>query len=128
MRAIILLMVMIFGFATVVPAYKDESVTLRTGQQKKAGRGEIRIKFVSVVEDSRCPPESACVWAGNAKIRVILSDRHGTKTVTMNTNMGNHGEQYGGWAINLVDLTPKQVGGMKRSSYRATFAISRLTR
>jgi hypothetical protein len=119
---------MIFGLATIVPAYKDETVTLRTGQQKRAGRGEIRIKFVSVVEDSRCPEKSACVWAGNAKIRAVVSDRHGTKTVTMNTNTGNHGDQYGGWAINLVELSPKLDGRIKQSSYRATFSISRLQR
>jgi len=112
----------------IVPAQKPGTVTLRPGQQKKAGGGTITIKFVSVVEDSRCPPQSACVWAGNAKIQVLIYDRHGKETVTMNTNTGNHGDQYGGWAINLVSLTPKQSGGIKQSGYRATFSISRLTR
>jgi len=70
----------------IVPAQKPGTVTLRPGQQKKAGGGTITIKFVSVVEDSRCPPQSACVWAGNAKIQVLIYDRHGKETVTMNTN------------------------------------------
>jgi hypothetical protein len=128
MKTIIITAMLILGMATLVPAQKGESITLRTGQQKKAGHNDIRIKFISVVEDSRCPEKSACVWAGNAKVRIVVTDRHGSQTLTMNTNTGNHGDQYAGWAINLVDLTPKPAGGIKQSSYRATFSISRLTR
>lgn len=128
MKTIFLTAMFILGLAALVPAQKADSITLKRGQQKKAGHNEITIKFVSVMEDSRCPEKAACVWAGNAKIEVLVSDRHGKKTLTMNTNMGNHGDQYGGWAINLISLTPKADGKMPQSAYRAVFSIERLTR
>jgi hypothetical protein len=128
MKIFILTATFILGLATFVPAQKTDSVTLKPGQQKKAGHNEITLKFVSVMEDSRCPEKAACVWAGNAKIQVLVADRHGKRTLTMNTNMGNKGDQYGGWAINLISLTPKADGKMPQSAYRAVFSVERLTR
>jgi hypothetical protein len=128
MKATLFTAILVFGMAMIVPAQKAETLTLKPGQQKRAGQGDIKVRFVSVVEDSRCPEKSACVWAGNAKVRVVVSDRHGSKTVTMNTTLGNHGDQYGGWAINLVSLSYKQDGKMRQSQYRAIFSVERLQR
>ena len=72
MKLKVLTILTVLSFATVAFARKPEIVTLRTGQQKKAGRGEITIKFLSVEEDSRCPDGAACVWAGNAKVKVKI--------------------------------------------------------
>lgn len=128
MKAMIITAMLIFGLAAIVPAQKGESVTVRYGQRKSAAHGNIKIKFVSVVEDSRCPEKSMCIRAGNAKIEVIISDRRGSKTVTMNTNEGNHGDQYGGWAVNLVSVSQKDAGVMKPSKYRAVFSVEKLQR
>lgn len=128
MKTMILTAILILGLAAIVPAQKGRNITLKPGQHKKAGNNDITIRFVSVLEDSRCPEKSACVWAGNAKVQIVVTDRHGKETLTMNTNTGNHGDQYGGWAINLVNLTPKDAGKMPQSKYRAEFSISRLTR
>ena len=128
MKAMILTATLMLGLAAVVPAQKEQTITLRPGQQRRVGHNDIKIKMVSVTEDSRCPEKAACVWAGNAKVNIIVTDRHGSKSLTMNTNMGNKGDQYGGWAINLVSLTPKEDGRMRQSRYRAVFSIERLTR
>ena len=121
---------LIVVLAAMASAQKPESITLRGGQQKRAAKSHLTIKFISVVEDSRPPEGSMAVWAGNAKIEVRISDRRGSKTVFINTNTGVHGDQYGGYAINLVDLTEKPRSGDKPalSSYRATFSIERLYR
>jgi hypothetical protein len=36
-------------------------------------RGGVSITFSEILEDSRCPSEVTCVWAGKAKVRVLLS-------------------------------------------------------
>ena len=128
MKAMIITAMLILGLAAVVPAQKGETMTLRVGQKRSAGKGDIKIKFVRVAEDSRCPEKSACVWAGNAKVEVVISNRRGSSTVTMNTDTGNHGDQYGGWAVNLVSLTHKQTGKMRQSEYRAVFSLEKLQR
>jgi hypothetical protein len=128
MKATILTAIFILVLATIVPAQKTYSVTLRPGQQKRTAQGEITVKFVSVTEDSRCPDKAMCVWVGNAKVAVVISNRRGSKRTEMNTATGPQGDQYGGWAIKLVSLSPKQDGTMRQSRYRALFSVERLYR
>lgn len=35
--------------------------------------GDIRVKVLELLEDSRCPPDVACVWAGRARLRVAVN-------------------------------------------------------
>jgi hypothetical protein len=35
--------------------------------------GDLRVKPLEVVEDSRCPPDVTCVWAGRIRVRVAVS-------------------------------------------------------
>ena len=119
------------GLSVAAFAFGPDTVVLRSGQKKSAAGGEVIIKFVSVTEDSRCPVDTDCIWAGNAKVHVKITDRHGgSKTMVMNTMMGPKGDQYNGWAINLTDLTPAPKSGttIKQSGYKATFTVTRLAR
>lgn len=34
------------------------------------------IKFINVIEDSRCPKDATCIWAGRAKILVEISSEN----------------------------------------------------
>lgn len=131
MKRMFLTLITIIGLSAAVLAYKPETVTVKSGQKKSAVGGEFTIKFVSVTDDSRCPTDVNCVWAGNAKVHVIITDRRGgSKTMVMNTTMGPHGDQYNGWAIYLTELTPapKSSVAIKQKAYKATFSITRLTR
>ena len=48
-----------------------EPVVLGLGDAVEIGGHEIR--FVDVVEDSRCPEDVTCVWEGRAKVRLAAS-------------------------------------------------------
>lgn len=131
MRIVILTLIAILAMTTITSAAKPEKFTLRPGQQKRAAKGELRVKFISVVEDSRCPVGVDCVWAGNAQIKVIATDERGqSKEMIINTTMGPQGDQFAGYAINLVSLTPQPTskGKAPDSRYRATFTVARLYR
>ena len=130
MKILILALAAIFGMTIITPAQKPTNITLRHNQQKSAGSTGLTIKFVSVVEDSRCPEGVQCVWAGNAKIQVKVTNARGSEILTMNTGAGPKGDQYGGYAINLINLEPgkPQHGKLPASRYTATFSITRLTR
>ena len=126
-----LTIITIIGLSAVVLAYKPETLTLKQGQKKSVPNGEFSIKFISVTEDSRCPVDANCVWAGNAKVNIKITDKNGvSKTMVMNTTMGPKGDQYRGWAIYLTELTPapKSSVAIKQKAYKATFSIQRLTR
>jgi len=128
MKRVFLAVFTIAFLSATALASKQEVISLKPGQQKRAGKSEITIKFLSVEEDSRCPPNAMCVWQGNARIKVRIGFRGGeSKIVVMNSDMGPKGDQMGGWAIYLTSLTPLGKN-IPHSKYRATFTISRMTR
>jgi len=131
MKRMLLTLIAIAMLSAVVLAGDPETISLKVGQQKRAGKGEVVVKFLSVEEDSRCPVGVQCVWADNAKIKVMIGFAGGdSKVVEMNTGLGPKGDQLSGWAINLTSLMPLPAknGKTRAPRYTATFTISRLSR
>lgn len=133
MRTIFLTLILALVFGSVLPAQAQtaEQLSLRVNKQKKLSRSRLTIKFVSLVEDSRCAEGTQCVWAGNAKIKVLVTTSRGeSKTFEMNTNMGARGDSLGGYAIMLDSLTPTPKNNVRidRNGYTATFSVKKLSR
>jgi hypothetical protein len=114
--------------------------TARVGREFKikAGRvvtldgGRLRVRFVRVAEDSRCPLDVDCVWAGNAEVLFEVGGRGwgGKKTLTLNTNASPErpGEgRYGRYTLKLVSLSPQPRSGRKiaAAQYTATLLVSK---
>lgn len=131
MKKLFLSLILTLIFGGIVQTQAQTSVTVGVGKQKTATTDKIKIKFLSLVEDSRCPTDANCVWAGNAKIKVLITNRRGkSETFEINTNTGAKGAVFGGWAINLVSLSPAPKTNIRinRNGYTATFEIKRMTR
>jgi len=112
-------------------AFAQDQVQLRIGQQKTVANGRVKIKFISVTEDSRCPADVNCVWAGNARVKVRVIVRGGeTKTFELNTNTRDKAGQADAYRVQLESLTPakKSNRNIRQRDYRATISITRLTR
>ena len=126
-----LILTLVFGGALAAQAQTGQKVSVRVNKQAKASRSKLTIKFVSLVEDSRCAEGTQCVWAGNAKIKVKVTTARGeSKTFEMNTNLGAKGDSIGGYNIMLESLTPHPNANIRidRNGYTATFSITKLTR
>lgn len=126
-----LILTLAFGALVQTNAQTAQKINVLVGKQKKASRSKIAVKFVSLIEDSRCPDDVNCIQAGNARIKVTVS-KPGSAPVTFeaNTNLGAKGDTYEGYAIYLIDLTPIPSANVRinRNAYAATFSISRLSR
>ncbi|MFZ1700777.1 MAG: hypothetical protein WBO10_03695 [Pyrinomonadaceae bacterium] len=86
---------------------------IKVGQQTKADQGRLTIKFVEIVEDSRCPPDAQCIWAGNAKIRLAISKGKSAPTfIELNTNLDPKSKSLSGYEIELVGLTQRNPASM----------------
>jgi hypothetical protein len=83
---------------------------LRAGQQVTLKGQSLRIRFAEVKEDSRCPADVTCVWAGNAAVLLEVSIRgRGSKSLTLNTNSRSSlvdENPYRGYKVKLVELNP----------------------
>ena len=132
MKTIFLALIAAFIFGSVTTqAQTNQTLKVRVNEQKSLARNNLTIKFVSLVEDSRCAEGTRCVWAGNAKIQVRITDARGrSESFEMNTNMGAKGASFGGYTINLTSVEPHPRANVRinRNAYTATFKINRLTR
>jgi hypothetical protein len=133
MKNLILALILTLALGSVfqTEAKTEKQIKVQVNSQKTVPGTKMTIKFVSLVEDSRCPEGVNCIQAGNAKIKVTVKVRGGeSKTFELNTNLGPKGESFEGYAINLVTVTPAPKDNIRinRNGYTATFTVSRLTR
>jgi hypothetical protein len=103
-------------------------VEVRAGREVTIGAGGLKLRFVAVREDSRCPEGVQCVWAGNARVAVRLSRARGkVATVELNTMTEPREVTYANYVVKLETLAPRPVadGQPKPRDYVATFVVSK---
>jgi hypothetical protein len=102
--------------ATVPPA--EPGPTAGIGQV--AYTNGLRVRPVAVVEDSRCPVDVQCVWAGRMVVRseVIGGSWHETRDLELGKS-----QQIADGALTLVAAVPQKKAGtaIDPRSYRFTF-------
>jgi hypothetical protein len=103
---------------------------VKAGQVVTLEGGSLRVKFASVAEDSRCPADVNCVWAGNAEVLVEVGakGRRGKRVLRLNTEASRRraGEaRYQRYTVRLVGLSPRPRGGRKIAAgeYTATLLV-----
>jgi hypothetical protein len=64
-----------------------EPFVLRIGQAAEVAGTPLHVRFDEVREDSRCPADVACVWAGNARVRLRV-DVESDEAVSLDLNTG----------------------------------------
>jgi hypothetical protein len=104
---------------------------LRAGQSAVLKTGSLRIKFAAVENDSRCPKNVTCVWAGNAEALLEVGARSGRgKSLKLSTSAGqqfSNEAKYGGYKVKLVGLSPYPEDGRKIAArdYTVTLLVSK---
>lgn len=101
---------------------------LRAGQSASLKGAGVKVRFASVAEDSRCPLNVQCVWAGNAKVAVVLQRGGGRPTtVELNTNLEPKAVSWMNYEISLTKLSPHPQSDAKINpkQYTATLVVRR---
>ena len=96
-------------------------VTLTPGESVQLQESMI-VQLVNVVEDSRCPTDVTCVWAG--EVKVLLE---GSKEVMAPTYLRvGDSARIGAHEVTLVRVEPQPVSTAKiaRQDYRATLRVA----
>jgi len=126
MRAFLFTLTILFA-GTFVPAQGVEQLELKNGEQKTTKTGRVTIKFLELIEDSRCPADVNCVWAGVARIKVRLSKNGKSADFELNTNQTDKPAVFRGLSVALKDLKPRQSTTSKYSpsAYSALLTVSR---
>lgn len=128
MKRLIFAFAMLSVMALAVFSKGTQELEMKVGDQKSADRGRLSIKFVSVVEDSRCPMNARCIWAGNAKIKIAVSKgKMAPKFVELNTGQKPDSVKLYGYTISLEGLSqndPAMMGPFDRPLV-ATFSVAK---
>ena len=107
-----------------VAAQRSPNVSLRVGQQKTVA-GRLKLHFVEVTDDSRCPLGTECVWAGNAKVKIALSiGRKRAEDFDLNSDTQPTSIEYGGYKITFVSLTRKPTQPGRMTMVRPELVVS----
>lgn len=102
---VVCLIVCSAGSAKAQESAPSNEIKLRVGQQIRVG--ELMLQFLSVTQDSRCPENTNCVWAGNASIKLkIKKGKRPSDVVVLNTTTEPTSIVYGARKIRLEDLLP----------------------
>lgn len=106
----------------------DREFRLPIGREAVLDGEGLVIRFVGVLEDSRCPQGVDCIWSGNARIEISLS-QSGVSPAKMhlNTHLAPQNGSYSSYRISLTNLNPHPKSGeeIDRGSYQAGLIISR---
>ena len=131
MRTIFLTLMLTFFFGSLltVEAQTGREIRVRINQQKAVSGTRLNIKFIAMVEDSRCPTDANCIWAGNAKIKIRISKNgKAAKTFELNSNLAPPTVVFEGHEFKLTALTPAPSSNIRinRNGYIATLSVRRL--
>ena len=114
---------------TAVVAEPGTSFTLPVGKTAAVKGTDTRLTFREVREDSRCPTDVTCVWAGDAKIAVVIS-RNGVpdETRIMSITPPNNETRSDNLRIRFVSLAPvpRQADANTPRSYVAQFIVDKV--
>lgn len=127
MKVLLLTLSLLLG-STFAAAQGPERLTVKNGGQAVTKKGRISVKFLELIEDSRCPDGVNCIWAGVAKIKVRLSKNGKSSVFELNTNQGDKPAVFQGYSFALTGLEPRQSTTSKYSpsAYSATLAVSKI--
>ncbi len=112
---------------SLVHAPLDAVFTLQVGQQAVIKDTPLQLRFVSVPEDSRCPVEVDCVWAGDARVRLLVSFADSAeKTLDLHSFLEPRFEFVRGYRITLERLepAPRSEARIPQERYAADLRVS----
>jgi hypothetical protein len=118
------------GHPTRTPAEVGRAFTLGPGDAATLSAARLTVVLERVHDDSRCPLDVMCAWAGDAVARVRLTrDGAGERIheLHLNRSQGPGEVAEGAFAIDFVNLAPSNRAGqpIAPEDYRATFVVRR---
>ncbi|MDQ4079599.1 MAG: hypothetical protein M3125_02480 [Gemmatimonadota bacterium] len=110
-----------------VCARLGEPFDVRVGQTAFLADTRLSIRIEGVPEDSRCPRDVQCVWAGNARVALELRDGENTDTASVSSTLEPHAVTRWDYRIELVEVKPVSTEGqpIPQSEYRIRLLVDR---
>ncbi len=109
----------------------DIEFKLRISEKAFIKDAEVTVTFIRVVEDSRCPSNVYCFWAGRAIVELSFTKNNKEIGRVNLTIPGDEEKEFDGYVIRLIRIEPQREYPDKMqispSDYRITLIISKKT-
>jgi hypothetical protein len=102
----------------------NQEVQLAPKEQATFGSRGLTVEFVRVVEDSRCPSDTTCVWAGEVKVQVATrTDAAGP--VQQHEIKAGESAAVGAFHVIVVNVQPERLSTREipPEEYRVTLKV-----
>jgi hypothetical protein len=112
----------------LVEATLDSPFQLQINQAAMLESENLKIRFSSVTEDSRCATGHQCIWAGRGTIVVdVFKNEQSLGAFSLSTEGGVDTTTFDEYSLNLVSLDPYPVANqtISLSEYTATLVASK---
>jgi len=106
----------------------DQQIILAPGDVMTVESTDVRLQFVDVVGDSRCPADALCIQGGDALARVRAYRRGASSLYELHTGDSSRATAtHGPVRFALVQLQPYPFSGrtIAQADYRLTLSIAR---
>ncbi len=102
----------------------NEPIQLAPGEWANFKAEHLEVKFVGIDDDSRCPDDVTCVWAGEVVVRLTLRRDSRNKEVSVKETQGLAVD---GYTINILQVLPPRASSspVALADYRVTLKITR---
>jgi hypothetical protein len=113
-----------------VPAELSKPFSIKVNQTALIDSEGLLIKLVEIPNDSRCPTDVMCVWAGevSAKLELKKDTKEAFLQPVLGASADNRSEaEFVGYLVKLVSVEPypKMAGSMLQSDYSVTLLVSK---
>lgn len=108
---------------------QKETIYLKEGQNIFLKEYKMNVTFKRMVEDSRCPKDVQCVWAGNATAEVeFMGVSTRPRVIQLSTtndeNKGHFTKQnFNGYTISLLEVSPETTSGKGFKDLQGSYKI-----
>jgi hypothetical protein len=105
----------------------NERFTLAPGQRVQVEGASFQLEFVAVRDDSRCPADVVCVWAGDAVVQVRVIEAAQADYELHAGDPARGAASHRQTRIELVELQPYPFSSrtIAPADYRATLTVTR---
>ena len=98
--------------ATLPPIAPTTTGTATASYGQTANVGPLLVQPIALVEDSRCPINARCIWAGRLILKAQIELRGGGEQLTTNLTLGTP-LSIGADRVTLVSAEPGRLAGAK---------------
>ncbi|KHD06014.1 hypothetical protein PN36_18145 [Candidatus Thiomargarita nelsonii] len=84
---------------------------------------DLEIQFVAIQEDSRCPTDGNCIWAGNVVV-VLQVPKGGEVLLNTNSDVGPTAVKLDKYRLELEKVSPEPISTQAISEYEITLVVT----